>query len=90
METGPRLQVSSDRLVKPGIEPATPGLQGKRFIHYITAAPTPTAIGPACDEGTNLRLRDFAVVPLMPTRGNVVPYTFGMARSGQLDAQPTG
>ena len=31
--------VSSDRLVKPGIEPATPGLQGKRFIHYTTAAP---------------------------------------------------
>ena len=29
----------SDRLVKPGIEPATPGLQGKRFIHYTTAAP---------------------------------------------------
>ena len=29
-----------DRLVKPGIEPATPGLQGKRFIHYTTAAPT--------------------------------------------------
>ena len=28
METGPRLKVSSDR-----IEPATPGLQGKRFIH---------------------------------------------------------
>ena len=23
---------------------------------------------PGCDEGTNLRLRDFAVVPLMPTR----------------------
>ena len=39
METGPRLKVSSDRLVKPGIEPATPGLQGKRFIHYTTAAP---------------------------------------------------
>ena len=38
METGPRLKVSSDRLVKPGIEPATPGLQGKRFIHYTTAA----------------------------------------------------
>ena len=32
MGTGPRLKVSSDRLVKPGIEPATPGLQGKRFI----------------------------------------------------------
>ena len=39
METGPRLKVSSDRLVKTGIEPATPGLQGKRFIHYTTAAP---------------------------------------------------
>ena len=39
METGPRLKVSSDRLVKPGIEPATPGLQGKRFIHFTTAAP---------------------------------------------------
>ena len=39
METGPRLKVSSDRLVKPGIEPAIPGLQGKRFIHYTTVAP---------------------------------------------------
>ena len=37
---GPRLKVSSDRLVKPGIEPATPGLQGKQFIHYTTAAPS--------------------------------------------------
>ena len=36
---GPRHKVSSDRLVKPGIEPAIPGLQGKRFIHYTTAAP---------------------------------------------------
>ena len=36
METGPQLKVSSDTLAKPGIEPATPGLQGKRFIHYIT------------------------------------------------------
>ena len=39
METGPRLKVSSDRLVKPGIEPATPGLQGKRFTRYTTTAP---------------------------------------------------
>ena len=39
MGTGPWLKVSSDRLVKPGIEPATPGLQGKRFIHYTTVAP---------------------------------------------------
>ena len=44
METGPRLKVSSDRLVKPGIEPATPGLQGKRFIHYTIAAPDITVI----------------------------------------------
>ena len=27
-----------------------------------------TAKGPGCDEGTNLRLRDFMVVPLMRTR----------------------
>ena len=26
-------------LWRPGIEPATPGLQGKLFIHYTTAAP---------------------------------------------------
>ena len=39
METGPRLKISSDRLVMPGIKPAIPGLQGKRFIHYTTAAP---------------------------------------------------
>ena len=36
---GLRLKVSSDRLVKSGMEPATPGLQGKWLIHYITAAP---------------------------------------------------
>ena len=29
-----------------------------------------TAKGPGCDEGTNLRLRDFAVVLLMPTVNN--------------------
>ena len=39
METGPQLKISYDRLVKPGIEPATPGLQGKLFYHYTTAAP---------------------------------------------------
>ena len=39
METGPLLNVSSDRLVKPGIEPETPGLEGKWLIHYTTAAP---------------------------------------------------
>ena len=42
---GPRLKVSSDRLVKPGIEPATPGLQGKRFIHYTTAPPAESGLG---------------------------------------------
>ena len=40
METGPQLKVSSDRLVKLGIQPATPGFQGKRLIHYTTVAPT--------------------------------------------------
>ena len=39
METGPLPYVSSDRLVKLGIEPATPGLQGKWLLHYTTAAP---------------------------------------------------
>ena len=40
METGPRLKVSSDGLVKPGNKLATPGLQGKWFIRYTTAAPS--------------------------------------------------
>ena len=40
METGPQRNVSSDRLMKPGIEPSTPGSQGKWLIHYTTAAPT--------------------------------------------------
>ena len=29
METGPRFIVQSDGLEKPGVEPATPGLQGE-------------------------------------------------------------
>ena len=39
METGPQLKVSSDILVKPEIEPATPGLQDEEFTHYTTGAP---------------------------------------------------
>ena len=39
MEKGPQLNVASNKLVKPEIEPATPGLQGEMFIHYTTAAP---------------------------------------------------
>ena len=39
MEKGPQLKVSSNKLVKPEIEPATPGLQGEHFIPYTTAAP---------------------------------------------------
>ena len=35
-----------------------------------------TAKGRGCEEGTNLRLRDFAVVPLMPTRVNAPPIFF--------------
>ena len=39
MEKGPGPKVSSDRLVKLGIEPVNPGLQGKWLIHYTTADP---------------------------------------------------
>ena len=41
---GPRPKVSSDRLVKPGIELATPGLQGKWPFHYTKGAPTETCL----------------------------------------------
>ena len=36
---------------------------------------TTIARGPGCDEGTNLRLRDFAVVQLMPTCVLSIPKT---------------
>ena len=39
MRTGPWLKVSSDRLMKSGIEPATSGLYFKWFIYYTTAGP---------------------------------------------------
>ena len=39
MEIGPQLEVSSNRLEKPGIQPVTPGLHGEQFIHYITVSP---------------------------------------------------
>ena len=39
METGPRFIVPSDGLEKPGIEPATPGLQGEWHNHCTTEAP---------------------------------------------------
>ena len=39
METEPQLIVSFNRLEKPGIEPATPGLQKERFIHFSMVAP---------------------------------------------------
>ena len=35
---GPKLKVSSDRLVKPVIEPVTHSLQGEWSIYYTTAA----------------------------------------------------
>ena len=44
---GPQLKVSSDRLVKPGIEPATPGLQGNWFIHYATVAGLENSLNPS-------------------------------------------
>ena len=37
MEMGPLLKASSVTMVKPRIEPVTPDLQGKWFIHYTTA-----------------------------------------------------
>ena len=46
METGPRLKVSSDRLVKPGIEPATPCFKGKQFLQHTTAAPVKCEVCP--------------------------------------------
>ena len=36
-------------------------------IVWLVRDDSTTANGPGCDEGTNLRLRDFTVVPLMPT-----------------------
>ena len=39
METGPQFKVSSDKLEKLGIEPATPGLQNEWSIHYTTETP---------------------------------------------------
>ena len=38
METGPRFKVPSERPKKPGIEPATPGLQGERHNHCAMEA----------------------------------------------------
>ena len=35
---GPQLKVSSDKVMKPRIESATPGSQGKRFIDYTRVA----------------------------------------------------
>ena len=40
METGPRLKISSDRLVKPGIEPATSCLlRERRYIDICLVGP---------------------------------------------------
>ena len=35
---GPRFRISSERLEKPGIEPTTPGLEGKQLSHYAMEA----------------------------------------------------
>ena len=39
-ETGSWLEVSPERLENSGIEPMTPGLQGKRLSHQATEAST--------------------------------------------------
>ena len=41
METGPRFIVPSDGLVKPGIKPGTPGIQGEGHNHCTTEASPP-------------------------------------------------
>ena len=41
MEMGPGVKVSSNRLKKPGIKLATPGLQGEWFIYYTMTAHMP-------------------------------------------------
>ena len=48
-----------------GISGTTAKSRKRKFVP--SSHPGPFAKGPGCDEGTNLRLRDFAVVPLMPT-----------------------
>ena len=53
----PTAKVSSNRLVKPGIEPATPGLQGDWFIHFITAAPA--VVEGRLDDGLNIDLHTY-------------------------------
>ena len=37
---GSQLKVSCDRLVRPEIKHATPGIQGEWFIHQTTVSPT--------------------------------------------------
>ena len=37
------------------------------YLFWLFRDDATTAKGPGCDEGTNLRLRDFVVVLLMPT-----------------------
>ena len=45
-----------------GIEPATPGLQGKQFIHYTTAAPTATNLNPRGMAGRIYEVNHYALL----------------------------
>ena len=49
MEIVPQLNISLDRLEKPDIEPATPGVQGEGLIHYTKATlRMQSDLGPYC------------------------------------------
>ena len=97
METGQRLKVSSDRLVKPGIDPATPGLQGKRFIHYTTAAPAAEHSGSVGDQrvaSSRLTIGSHCVVfssktlYYPPTKSE--GYSFGVVHPSVHSVRPSG
>ena len=53
METGPRFIVPSDGLEKPGIEPATPGLQGENY-HCTTEASKSRFISTTCNTNCSI------------------------------------
>ena len=68
MEMGPQLKASSDRLEMPGIEPATLCLQGERFIHYTTTAPSNVIVIPGSHmQNEYHRLSEFMKAIYNPT-----------------------
>ena len=68
----PRLKVSSDRLVKPGIEPATPGLQGNTRLKVLSDRLVKPGIEPATP---GLQGKRFIHYTTAPTDCDVVLFT---------------